>query len=327
MRANIPRNPTPRGGFELEGRYLQAMQSISTSLMEVLPDGERLWEILGKTEALLLEAQMTHTPVEELFPHGGVAGFCQSIIDEYKTEQGQAPAQGKTAVPASKDKKTRKAGHSKTPRGGEGARRYRRVTKLLTVLAILLVAAALIWQSGFLRFLVKGSAFYHEELHNFENTIMEPRGEELTFTIPLSPTAGLGQVIYADPEGYTVTLDALNSRERVVQGIGEDGKPANKRIIGWHVTLLYTVDAGFSRVRMVTPEPRGTAILTLADGTTYESTLSSDSSGPASRGLEYISITVLDGIPKDTDLRGATLTVTMTAPIYRVWERVGMGAR
>ena len=327
MRANIPRNQNQRGAFELEGVYLQAMQTVSTSLMEVMPDGEELWEILGKTEALLMEAQMTATPVEELFPHGGVAGFCQSILDEYKTKEGYSPKGGKTAAPASRRRNRFKDGKPKSPKGGEGARRYRRVTKLLTVCGVLLLAVFLVLQSGLHRFIMQGSAYYHEELYNFENTVMEPCSESLTFSLTPVEMTGLEQVLYTDAEGYTIRLSEIGYREREVQGMDENGRPVKKKLVNWYVTLHYTVDAGFFRIHTVTPEPRGTAVLTLSDGTVYESVLTSDSSGPLSKGVEFMQITVLEGIPRNVSLAGATLTVTMAPPTYRVWERVGMGTR
>ena len=327
MRANVPRQQNTSPSFELEGRYLQAMQTISVSLMEVLPDGERLWEILGKTEALLMEAQMTATPIEELFPNGGVAGFCQSVIDEYKAEMGADTVGKKSPVPASRDKRSDAGKSKKKPRGGEGALRYRRVSKLLTVLAVLVLAAVLVWQSGFYRFVTMGSAFYHEELHNFENTVIEPRGEELRFTVTPTTLTGLEQVIYTDAEGYVIKLSSVDSRERTAIVINEDGKRVAMTVVDWYVTLRYTVNAGFSHICTVSPEARGTARLTLADGTVYESTLTSDSSGPLSRGWEYAQITVMDGIPKSVNLSGAVLTVTVEPPVYRVWERIGIGKR
>jgi hypothetical protein len=327
MRANVPRQQNTRASFELEGRYLQAMQTVSVSLMEVLPDGERLWEILGKTEALLMEAQLTATPIEELFPNGGVAGFCQSVIDEYKAETGTDTQQGRAAVPASRNKKNGKVQAPKTPRGGAGALRYRRVTRFLTVLAALVLAAVLVWQSGFYRFLTQGSAFYHEELHNFENTVTEPRGEALTFAVTPQNVTDMEQVIYADAEGYVIKLASMGTRDRTSIVTGEDGKQAVQTVVDWYVTLRYTVDAGFSRIYAVTPEARGTARLTLADGTVSEFPLTADSSGPAAKGWEYLQITVIEGLPKTASLTGAVLTITMEPPMYRIWERVGMGKR
>lgn len=324
MRANIPRNPNNRNAFELDGAYLLAMQTVSTSLMEVLPEGERLWEVLGKTEALLIEAQMTDTPLEELFPQGGVAGFCQAIIDEYR---GEAASAEKT--PAAHDRKGRRpSAHSaRTPRGGAGALRYRRISGLLTACGALILAVILLWQSGLYRFLTQGSAFYYEELYNFENTAIEVRQDPLTFTVTSASASGLGQVIYADGEGYTVKLDSVGTRERKVLVTDEDGKKVWNTVDDWYVILHYTVKAGFFKVSALTPEPKGTARLTLADGTVYESTLTSDSSGPISQGVEYLQITVLTEIPRNVSLSGATLTVNMEPPVYRLWERIGMGAR
>ena len=96
MRANIPKEPRPPV-VELEGIYLQAMKEASVRLMDVFPAGNDLWEMLGQIEAMLLEAQLREMPLTELFGEGGVAAFCQSIVDEYK-------ADGETGIPASDGK-------------------------------------------------------------------------------------------------------------------------------------------------------------------------------------------------------------------------------
>lgn len=326
MRANIPRPKASPAVHELTGDYLRAMQEISARLMDVLPDGQELWETLGQAEALLLEAQMTATPLHDVFPNGGVAAFCQSIIDEYRRDASDEPRSKSTAVPASKDKNATSKHRKEAPKGGIGAMRYRRTTRALAVVAAILVAVALVWNSGFFRFLTQGSAFYHEELYNFENTVMETRGESLTFEVPLRQLEGLSTVIYTDGEGYTITLDSIGCRERMVAEKGENGKTVYRKMNSWYIVLLYTVDAGFLSVRSVTPTPEGISRITLADGTHREGVLTADSSGPLSRGFEYARITFAE-LPANTPLEGVTATVTMEPPVYRLWERIGMGKR
>lgn len=323
MRANIP--PSMRRGpaLELEGGYLQIMQEISSRLMDSLPAGDRLWETLAQAEALLMEAQMTGTPPDALFPKGGVAAFCQSIIDEY-----QAETDGRSeppAVPAARDK-SRTAERKQSPRGGINAGRYRHMTWLMTAAVLLTFAVILLFCSGFVGYLTKGSAYYHEELYNFENTHMEARGESLIFDLTPAEKTGLSTVLYADGEGYTISLSSVGYRERKAAETDGDGRPIGKKLKCWYIILRYTVDADFLQIRTVTPTPAGTATVTLADGTVYRSTLTSDSSGPLENGLEYVRITVAE-IPADADLNGATITVTMDPPVYRVWKRMGIGKR
>jgi DNA-binding ferritin-like protein (Dps family) len=100
MRANIPKQDPNRSASELNGIYLQAMREISARLMDALPAGDELWQTLGQAEAMLLEAQMQGIPLQSLFGQGGVPSFCQSIVDEYRADHGQAED---TMIPASQD--------------------------------------------------------------------------------------------------------------------------------------------------------------------------------------------------------------------------------
>lgn len=324
MRANIPREKTHRNTLELGGEYLSAMQKISGRLMNVLPDGDYLWGVLGQAEALLLEAQMMGTSPEDLFPQGGVEGFCQSIIDEYREREGIPPEEDLSKNAASQTHK-KSSEKTKRPRGGVNAKRHRRITGLLGTAAVLVLAVLAVVYSGFYRFVTQGSGFYHEELHNFENTFTEERGEPLSFEVTLSPITGLGQILYVDGEGYTVSLDGVSSQERTVAAV-EDGKTVVRKVTSWSMTLYYTVDASFTRIRTVTPTPRGSATLTLSDGRVFTGELTADSSGPLKRGFEYIRITFLD-LPSNLRMGEETVQVTMEPPTYRLWERTGMGSR
>ena len=325
MRANLSPGMQRSPSLELDGVYLQVMRDISSRLMDSLPAGDRLWETLAQTEALLLEAQMTGTPPDALFPKGGVAAFCQSIMDEYHAEAEANGRPDSPAVPASRDK-SRTAERKQSPRGGVSAGRYRRTTRLMTAAVLLVLTAILIFTSGFFGYLTKGSAYYHEELHNFENVQTEFREDPLVFDLTPTEKTGLSTVLYADGEGYTISLSSVGYRERQTAEVDGEGRPVGKKLKCWYVILHYTVDADFLRVRTVTPTPTGTATVTLTDGTVYRSSLTSDSSGPLENGLEYVRITVAE-IPADADLNGATITVTMDPPVYRLWKRVGIGKR
>ena len=323
MRANLPRpKPTPASP-ELTGEYLRAMQEISARLMDVLPDGQELWATLGQAEALLLEAQMTATPVSEIFPQGGVAAFCQSIIDEYRADHAEA---GETPLPASKEKNHRK-NKSEKPRGGVGATRYRRIRMSLTVVFVLALVTLFVWYTGFLRYLTDGTAFYHEELYNFENTVSDPIGEPVTLTVPLEMKTGLGEFLYNDGGDYSVMLVSMNYRDhwRAVED-GETENTVYRNMRAWSIGLRYTVKADFFGISYVEPAMTGTARITLADGTVIESVIRPESSGVPGDGYEYIYLTVAD-LPQKTDVKGATVTITLEPCRFVTWERTGMGRR
>ena len=131
MKANIP-DPQTEGltsskntpSMELEGVYLRAMQDISARLMEALPAEESLWQTLAQTESLLLEAQFSGASPQDVFGIGGVAGFCQSIVDEYN----QRRAGELRDIPAAHDPAVRKSRKTHTPRSDIMIRRKRRAT-------------------------------------------------------------------------------------------------------------------------------------------------------------------------------------------------------
>ena len=323
MRANLPRpKPTPASP-ELTGEYLRAMQEISARLMDVLPDGQELWATLGQAEALLLEAQMTATPVGEIFPQGGVAAFCQSIIDEYRADRAE---DGETPLPASKEKDHRKP-KAEHPRGGIGVTRYRRIRIALTVVFALALVTLFAWYTGFLRYLTDGTAFYHEELYNFENTVSDPVGEPVTLTVPLEMKTGLGEYLYTDSGDYSVVLVSMGYRDhmRAVED-AETGKTVYRNMRAWSIGLRYTVKADFFGISYVEPAMTGTARITLADGTVFESAIRPESSGVPGDGYEYIYLTVAD-LPQKTDVKGATVTITLEPCRRVIWERSGMGRR
>jgi DNA-binding ferritin-like protein (Dps family) len=86
MRVNLPKREPNPSESDLKGIYLQAMREISARLMDALPADDELWQTLGQVEAMLLEAQIQGMPLKSLFGQGGVASFCQSIVDEYRSE-------------------------------------------------------------------------------------------------------------------------------------------------------------------------------------------------------------------------------------------------
>ena len=154
MRANLPKNPRP-AATELEGIYLQAMKEVSVRLMDALPAGNDLWEMLGQVEAMLLEAQLREMPLSELFGDGGVSAFCQSIVDEYK-------ADGEVVTPASASRLVKPEKRLDGPRGGLNYRRHLVRSGILAVVLTLAFALIALWYTGILRYWTAGDSYYLE---------------------------------------------------------------------------------------------------------------------------------------------------------------------
>ena len=175
MRANLPKNLLS-DRIELEGIYLQTMKDASVRLMDVLPAGDDLWNTLGQIEAMLLEAQRQEMPLNTLFGDGGVAAFCQSIVDEYR-ESGEA------ILPASLDNLMPHDKRLQGPRGDINLKRHRGKSIILaSVLSIAFVCLAL-WYTGIFRYWTAGDSYYLEELHNFQSTVTVTLSDPFSVTI------------------------------------------------------------------------------------------------------------------------------------------------
>lgn len=321
MRANLPKpTPTPVTS-ELTGEYLRAMQEISTRLMDVLPAGDDLWRTLGQSEAMLLEAQNQGMPLRDIFGPGGVAAFCQSILDEYRADGGEA-----VPTPASQDRSIKTKQSAKEPRGGETYRRKRRMTALLSVLAVLLIATLGLWYVGLLRYWFTGTEFYLKELHNFKETVTPVESDPPAFTLPLQKATGLEHILYTDGV-YTLTVNEIGYNEYLKAVRDENsGKTVYERARSWYVSVSYNVDANFRRINYVEPSANGTATVTLADGTQYRSRISWFNSGSGGDGYGYARLIVID-LPADLNTEGATVELDPEAPVRVRLDRIGTGRR
>ncbi len=320
MRANIPRTPPPSPAAELEGMYLQAMKEVSVRLMDTLPAGDDLWQMLGQVEVMLLEAQLREMPLSELFGNGGVAAFCQSIVDEYRTG-------GEITTPAARDRSVKPDRKPKEPRGGVNFRRHRIRTALLSGSAAFLMAALALWYTGILHYWMEGTSYYLDELHNFESTVTESAWDPIRVTLPLEKASGLSDTLYADAEGYDIILTAVETYDHAGSFTDPDtGKTTYRNLTGWYLRMTYTVDAGFRSVTYVEPPSTGTVTVTLKDGTTHTGKITWIESGEDSRGREFARISVIE-LPADTDTEGATLTVVLDPPCRVEWKRIRTGSR
>lgn len=323
MRVNLPkRGPTPSES-DLKGVYLQAMQEISGRLMDTLPAGDELWHILGQTEAMLLEAQLREMPLKTLFGQGGVASFCQSIMDEYRADHAQT---GNTILPASRDPSVRESRKPKEPRGGKGYQRKKRLTVSLSVLAVLLVVCLAFWYVGLFRYWTAGSSYYVEELHNFKETVTAADEEPIRFQIDLKKAYGLNQALYDDGT-YRMVLHDVDYNEYVKAYRDEaTGKTEYRKTRGWYFTVIYTVRSGFNTVSYVEPNAKGTAKVILPDGTTFSGDLSWLNSGAHGEGTEFMRFIVFES-PENTDLTGAKVEVDLGIPNLVKLERISTGFR
>ena len=336
MRANIPNpsleeteNKKNTPSIELEGGYLRAMQEISAKLMNELPAEESLWQTLAKTETLLLEAQLSETPLQAVFS-GGTAGFCQAIVDEYnQRRKGEA-----RDTPAAHDPSLCKRQKAPSPRGGVPLYRKRRATAILVSVFALVFAVLAVWYTGLLNFWIKGSAYYLDELYHFEDTVTPVSDEPLSFSVPLMPVADLDYVLYADENGNAVlTLTEIYYSERLREVESENGDldidsehTAYEKTIVYCVTIQYPVQAGYTRVTYIEPGTRGTATLRTPSGEVLTSEVSAARSGSAGEGYEYVSLEIAD-IPAFFNTEGVTVSVTIDPPRSVEWKRIGLGLR
>lgn len=319
MRANLPKNPRP-AVTELEGVYLQAMKEVSVRLMDALPAGNDLWEMLGQVESLLLEAQLREMPLSELFDDGGVAAFCQSIVDEYKED-------GETVLPASASKLIKPEKRLDGPRGGVNYRRHRVKSAVLAVCLALVFALLALWYTGVLRYWTAGDSYYLEELHNFQSTVTETLAPPVPITLPLKKANGLGNTLYADMEGYSITLTALDTYEHAESYTDPDtGKIAYRKVTSWIFSMTYTVKSDFKRITYVEPPSSGTVTVTLADGTVHNGKIAWVESGGSGKGAEYARVSVIE-LPSDTNIEGAVLNVVLDPPKRVEWNRISTGLR
>jgi DNA-binding ferritin-like protein (Dps family) len=319
MRANIPKEPRPPV-VELEGIYLQAMKEASVRLMEILPAGNDLWEMLGQIEAMLLEAQFREMPLTELFGEGGVAALCQSIIDEYK-------ADGKVELPAAADRTVEYEKRIFGPSGGINYRRHRVTSVIIATVLILAFALLALWYTGILRYWSAGDSYYLEELHNFQSTVTDTVSPPVSVSLPLKPASGLGQILYTDAEGYTIKLMSLETSQHVGSYLNpHTGKAEYRKMTAWVLAMSYTVKSDFKQITYVEPPAGGVVTVTLSDGSVHEGKIVWMESGSAGEGLEFARISVIE-LPSDTPIEGATLNVVLDPPKRVEWNRISTGYR
>jgi hypothetical protein len=296
------------------------MQEISVRLMETLPAGDDLWRTLGQVEALLLESQFQGRDPQEIFGKGGVAAFCQSILDEYARE-------GKTGeLPAAQDKTVGGTKKVQEPRGGINYHRKRRFTAGFILLASILLCALAFRYVGLWNYWTGGSSYYIQELHNFEETVTPVSHASLTAELPLAQTYGSDLVLYTDGR-YTLTLSEIGCTEYMKAVKDENtGKTAYRRTHSWYLNIVYTVESNFRRITYVEPSTKGTATVTLADGTQYTAPISWLNSGAHEKGYEFVRLVVIE-LPADVDTAGATVSVDLGVPNLVHLNRISTGRR
>lgn len=300
----------PPGDLELTGEYLTAMETISAHLMSCLPGNDELWRMLGETETLLLEAQITGTPVSKLFGKGGVAGFCQSIIDEKSSASSMnIPSEGR-ARKKTASKKQRHTANSHI------RRKKNMVTGCIIGVWVLLIAFLIGQYTGFVDYLFHPQTFYLEELHNFEAQVtpLENSGTQVSFSLSsgsLSP-----QSLYTQGD-HRVTLTQ----------IGYDEIQTDEQVIcKWWVELIYTQSTSFFEITYVAPTGTGTAKVTLPGQDEVTQSLAWQGEDRYDDGTAYIRLCFLE-VPKGTSVEGGTVELCFDDLKQVCWHRTGVGRR
>lgn len=293
---------------ELTGEYREAMTSISVYLMERLPAGDDLWRILGQTEALLLEAQLSGTPLSELFPKGGVGGFCQAIVDE---RTGGKP---RVDNPAAEERSPRK--RVKSTNNLRAKRRKNLVTVCVITVWVLLISLLLAQYTGFLPYLCAPQTAYLEELHNFEVSSTPLGGSEASVSVPLLSHVPDGSLLY-EAGDHAVRLSYV--------GFDEDELSADEGgIRRWWVELTFDKSVSFSKVSYVSPAETGTATVTLSDGQVLTQALVWQDEGQYENGTAYIRLYFLE-TPKSTPTEGSVAEIRFDTMSLVTWTRTGVG--
>lgn len=295
----------------LSGEYLAAMRTVSHRLLENLPDDEYLWAALGKTEALLLEAQATGTPVSDIMGNGGVAGFAQSIIDERLAALGAVPFD-KNITPAIR------TSHAKNKRTSEYVKKKKRKITALVIIAWVVVCGIMFaWYSGFIDYLKLGAGFYLEEINNFS-----PKSEDVALTeefqiiqtdvTHINDIAGTS--LYSDGV-YDVRIDS----------VGVD-KSANGNVKRYWMYLSYVPTSSYSSVSYVSPVAAGTTETVHADGTISEEEICLRDATVYDKENNRFKFSVylfkLDG---DEDVSEVTVKIMLRELRRVTWTRTGIG--
>lgn len=299
----------PPGNLELTGEYLAAMEAVSANLMGRLPDSEKLWQILGQTETLLLQAQLMQTPTKDLFGKGGIAAFCQSIIDEQlHGKKGTPPA----SVTVSREKKQRKTTN-------ERIRKKKNLVTLIILVAWLLIIAVLVsWYTGVIAYLLHPHEAYLSELYNFSSETTVLQGTEVHLTLPLSSEGIQRQELYRSGEDY-VTLTYL--------GYDEDTLSAEKGgLRRYWIELSYPRHTSFSEVTYISPSETGTSTVTLPSGEVLTQSIHWKDDDCNDQGIASVKLYVLS-IPKDTDIENLTIDISLDPMVHVRWTRNTVGPR
>lgn len=302
-------SPNRPENLELTGEYLSAMETVSSLLMNRLPGGDELWRILGQTEALLLEAQMTGTPLSTLFGKGGVAGFCQSIIDE------KSGSDKENTAPAITDKASKKKPRSTTNR--QTKKRKNLITAAVVVAWLIIVTLLVGQYTGFLPYLRDPYGFYRSELHNFDVEVTELADSRVTVTLPITAHTPDRQVLYQSDD-FQVTLTYV--------GFDEDSYTENDPLRRFWVELTYTQISDFSEIAYVSPAETGTVTVTLADGQVLTQELHWKSDGYYG-DTAFVRLYFLE-VPKNTVVTADGQAEITFDPMSLVrWTRTGIGIR
>ena len=299
----------PPGHLELTGEYLAAMEAISANLMDRLPDSEELWQILGQTETLLLQAQLVQTPIKDLFGKGGIAVFCQSIIDEQLHGKKETPP---ASVTVSRERKQRKTTNERI------RKKKNLVTLIILVVWLLIIAILVSWYTGVIAYLLHPHEAYLSELYNFSSETTVLQNTEVHLTLSLSSEGVQRQELYRNGEDY-VTLTYL--------GYDEDTLSAEKGgFRRYWIELSYPRHTSFSEVTYTSPSETGTSTVTLPSGELLTQSIHWKDDDCNDEGIASVKLYVLF-LPKDTDPKNLAIDISLDPMVHVRWTRNTVGPR
>lgn len=298
------------GNLELTGEYLTAMEAVSANLMGRLPDSDELWQILGQTEALLLQAQMMHTPTKELFGKGGIAGFCQSIIDEQMHGKKETPPPASHTV--SHEKKQRKTTNERI------RKKKNLVTLVILLVWLLIIAILLAWYTGMIAYLLHPHDAYLSELYNFSSETTVLQDTEAHLTLSLSASGVQRQELYRSGEDF-VSLTYFSYDEDTLSA-------ENGGLKRYWIELSYPRHTSFSEVTYIAPSETGSSTVTLSNGEVLTQSIRWKDDTCNDQGIASVKLYVFD-LPKDTDTENLTIDISLDPMVQVRWTRNTVGPR
>lgn len=289
--------------FVLNREYQAALEAITARLSAAITDKNALHDTLVQVEETLVKAQFLRIPPLKLYGSAGIEGFCQTIIDEHRQT---------SYYPTSP---YRYDGNSLPIAQASGPRRAPLIIALISGgVALLLVAALVLWYIGFFAFLSGDADYFLEELDHFESSdvILEDTAPSISLTLK---AGRMNHVLY-EKDGHVLTVDRIGYDTYTSDG-------DDSQLHYWWIKVSGTVDSGFTSVSYVVLPADAQATLSdsaftpvYANDDTYDSTDKVDGNTVSQKYYLF-------ALPPEAD--GTTVTVNLPALQLTEWSRIGVG--